>query len=92
MAKALINLVSQPRSERDDWTGRTVWTGSVVDLFDDLKSWYNEDELPNFPKNTEQLGIFMKKIKPILEENGVSFERTKENDYNRSRGYNIFFF
>ena len=90
MAKALINLVSQPRSERDDWTGRTVWTGSVVDLFDNLRRWYDEDELLNFPKTTEQLGIIIKKIKPILEENGVSFKRTKENDYNRSRGYEIY--
>ena len=61
LAKAIVNLANEAKTQSEDWTGRTVWTGSVVDLFDDLKSWYDEDELQHFPKNTEQLGTAMKK-------------------------------
>jgi len=78
------------KEKAEKWTGWTAWTGTVKDLLNELEYLNENYGVSNFPKNEEQLGKIIVKIKPILHDNGIGIESTRDSTVRRTRGYRIY--
>jgi len=90
LAEAIIKLFKMRKEKAEKWTGWTAWTGTVKDLLNELEYLNENYGVSNFPKNEEQLGKIIVKIKPILHDNGIGIESTRDSTVRRTRGYRIY--
>lgn len=86
LAKAIIEFAKTVDSKRPDRTDRTVWTGYIDELYNELSD-HHDYLVSNY--SSVQFGIQLSKISPFVEENGFKIEKTREANTNRTRGYRI---
>lgn len=88
LAKAIHNYV-----QSDDFlrTGRTGWTGSPEEFSIMIEAYSDEpiSSKKDIDAKLATIGIELKNIAPLLAENGIIFEKTKDNTKNRNRIYRI---
>lgn len=88
LAKAIHNYVQSDDFSR---TGRTGWTGSPEEFSIMIEAYSDEpiSSKKDIDAKLATIGIELKNITPLLAENGIIFEKTKDNTKNRNRIYKI---
>ena len=88
LAKAIHNYV-----QSDDFlrTGRTGWTGSPEEFSIMIEAYSDEpiSSKKDIDIKLTNIGIELKNITVLLAENGIIFEKTRDNSKNRNRIYSI---